>query len=398
MAVPFLDLKRQYMILKDELEKEVLEVIRSGMYIGGNHVIRFENAMKDYLGVKNVISCANGTDALVLALRACGLQAGDEVITSPFTFFATSETIASIGAIPVFVDINEFDFTIDVNKIEEKITKNTKAIIPIDIFGCPCDIDTINNIAQKYKLKVIDDAAQAIGAKYKNKMVGSLCDISCFSFYPTKNLGAFGDGGMITTNDDKLATILLALKEHGASSNGAKAREYLYGIKDEFITEVSITPGSLYNPYKYYNYIIGYNSRLDAIQAAVLNIKLKYLDDFNYSRKMIADKYTKYLKDYVIVPMPTPNVKSCYHQYAIRTEKKEELIEYLASKSIGSGSFYPIPLHLQKAFESLGYCEGSLPVAEMVSTQTVCLPIFPELTDAEISEVIEAVIAFERGV
>jgi len=397
MKVSFLDLKRQYEALGEELEGAVVEIMRRGGYIGGEFVAEFEEQMREYLGVKHVISCANGTDALVLALRACGVGAKDEVITTPFTFFATAEAIASIGAVPVFVDIKESDFNIDPTKIEECICEKTKAILPVHIFGNPCDISAISDIAERHGLRVIDDAAQAIGAEYKGRKIGSYFDVTTFSFYPTKNLGAFGDGGMVTTNSDELAVVLRALKEHGAAQNGAKAREYLYGVKDEF-SEVPAPPGdALYNPYKYFNYIVGYNSRLDAIQAAILGIKLKHLDNYNASRERIADKYTEELKGCVKLVNTETDIKSCYHQYVIRTDRKEEMGEYLASKGIGTGAFYPVPLHRQKVFEGLGYKEGSLPVAELICSQTVCLPIFPELTGDEVSYVIEQVKAFVNG-
>jgi len=392
MTVPFLDLNRQYEQLKDELEPKVIEVLGSGAYIGGKYVADFESEMQQYLGVKHVVSCANGTDALVLALRACGVNPGDEVITTPFTFFATAEAIASIGAIPVFVDVRESDMNIDPAKIETAITTKTKIILPVHIFGWPCDMDEINSIAKKHNLKVIEDAAQAIGCEYKGKKIGATDNIVTFSFYPTKNLGACGDAGMVTTDNEDLAVALRALREHGMAKNGAKAREILYGVSDEFATDASTN--ALYNPYKYYNYLVAYNSRLDAVQAAVLVIKLKYLDAYNDKRKAIAMKYGAGLSGVVRTPKAPKNGTSCYHQYAIRTQRKEELGRYLDKHGIGSGAFYPVPLHLQKAFDALGYSEGDLPVAEMLCKQTVCLPIFPELTNNEVKSVLQAVMAF----
>ena len=398
MAIEFMDLKRQYRSLKDEIDQKVIEVLGSGCYTSGKYVLEFEENMKEYLSVKHVIGCANGTDAIVLALRTCGIKADDEVITTPFTFFATAEAIASIGAIPVFVDINEIDFNIDADKIEKSITEKTKAIVPVDIFGRPCDIDAINGIAKKHNLKVIDDAAQSLGAEYKGKKVGGLCDITTFSFHPTKNLGAYGDGGMITTNNDEYATILRAFREHGAGQNGAKAREFLSGIPDELASATPTDINALYNPYKYFNYLIGYNSRLDQMQAAILNIKLKHLDKFNAARERIAKRYTKELCEIVRTPQSKPHTSGGIHQYAIRTDKKVELGEYLASKGISTGAFYPVPMHLQKAFEYLGYKKGSLPVVEMITSESVCLPIYPELTDEEVTEVINGIKAFVAGV
>ena len=396
MNVPFLDLKRQYEQLKDQLEPVIIEAVRSGSYIGGKFVETFEAEMCKYLSVKHAIGCANGTDAIMLALRAHDIGIGDEVITTPFTFFATAEAIAAVGATPVFVDVRESDFNIDPSKIEESITSKTKAIIPVHIFGWPCDMDEINAIACKHSLKVIEDAAQAIGCAYQGSKIGNTNNIVTFSFYPTKNLGAFGDAGMITTNDDSLAIILRALREHGMAKNGAKARELLYGQKDEFDVE-SGSSEVLYNPYKYFNYLIAYNSRLDAIQAAILSLKLKFLDGYNKKRSEIASLYDQRLKNVVRTPEPIINGKGCYHQYAIRTDRKEELGDFLAKNGIGSGAFYPVPLHLQKAFEGLGYKKGDMPIAEMLSEQTVCLPIYPELENEEIEAVIQAIIKFEGG-
>jgi len=394
VVVEFMDLKRQYRSLKSEIDQKVIEVLGSGVYTSGKYVLEFEENMKEYLSVKHVIGCANGTDAIVLALHACGVKAGDEVITTPFTFFATAEAIASIGAIPVFVDISEEDFNIDTGKIEKAVTSKTKAIVPVDIFGNPCDIDTINSIAKKHDLKVIDDAAQALGAEYKGKKVGGLCDITTFSFHPTKNLGAYGDAGMITTNNDEYATILRALREHGAGQNGAKAREYLFGVPDDLAGTTPTDVNALYNPYKYYNYLIGFNSRLDPIQAVVLNIKLKHLDVYNATRARIAKRYTEELSDIVITPRSMPNTAGGFHQYAIRTDRKVEMGEYLTSKGISTGAFYPVPMHLQKAFSYLGYEKGSLPIVEKITSESVCLPIYPELTDDEVTAIIKGIKAF----
>jgi dTDP-4-amino-4,6-dideoxygalactose transaminase len=397
MRVPFLDLKRQYAQLQNELESVVVEVLRSGEYIGGKYVETFETKMQRYLGVQHVISCANGTDAIMLALRAYNIGAGDEVITTPFTFFATAEAIAAIGAIPVFVDVCESDFNIDPSKIESSITSKTKAIVPVHIFGFPCKLNEINQIAHKYSLKVIEDAAQAIGSKYKDSKIGNTDNIAAFSFYPTKNLGAFGDAGMVTTNDNDLAAILRALREHGIGKNGAKARELLYGSKDELDVEFCASD-AFCNLYKYFNYLIAYNSRLDAIQAAVLNLKLKHLDNYNKRRREIAALYEAGLKGVVKTPqLLRGDTMGCYHQYAILTEKKEELCNFLKERDIGTAAFYPIPLHLQKAFDELGYKRGDFPVAEMLSAQSVCLPIFPELTDKEVKVVIQAIKDFEKG-
>jgi len=395
MTIPFLDLKRQYKALMDEIEPVIIDVSRSGAYIGGNYVKDFEDNMKDYLDVKHIIPCANGTDALMVALRAGGINPGDEVITTPFTFFASAEAIAAVGAVPVFIDIRDSDYNINAGKIESAITKKTKAIVPVHIFGWPCDMDLINSIAKKHDLMVVEDAAQAIGSEINGIKIGNSDNLVCFSFYPTKNLGAFGDAGMITTNDDELAIIARAFCTHGMAKNGAKAREFLTGVADK--TAMESKCDALYDPYKYYNYLIGYNSRLDAVQAAVLNLKLKYLDCYNAARQKIAALYDEGLKDIVKIPMVSEFGTTCYHQYAICTEKKDELCAFLASKNIGTGAFYPVPLHLQKAFDYLGYSEGDLPIAEMICKQTVCLPIFPEMTDDEVNYVIQGVSDFFKA-
>lgn len=397
MKVPFLDLKKQYQEIKTDVEPRILDIMENCGYIGGKYVDDFERTMEGYLGVKHVSGCSNGTDALVLGLKACGVKAGDEVITTPFTFFATAEAIASIGAVPVFVDIRSEDYTIDPDKIEEAVTDKTRAILPVHIFGAPCDMDRINEIADKYDLKVIEDDAQAIGSEYKGKKAGTLGDVGCFSFYPTKNLGGAGDGGMVTTDSDDLAVILRAYKEHGAGQNGAKARELLDGVTETL--EIEETATELYNPYKYYNYLIGYNSRLDALQAAVLSVKLQHLDEYNARRAEIAKQYLDGLTHKLSLPVYSQEIKTCWHQFVVCSAYKEELCAYLTEHEIGNGTFYPIPLHRQKAFYAgnCRYAESGLPIAEKTATQSVCLPIFPEMTDGQVKFVIDAVNRFYEG-
>ncbi len=394
MEVPFLDLKTQYQMLQPEIESAVCQVLESGAYIGGESVKRFEQEAEKYLCVKHAIGCSDGTSALVLALRACGIQPGDEVITTAFSFFATAEAIASIGAIPVFVDVRLEDYTIDPEKIEEAITERTKAIIPVHLFGAVCDMDRILALARHYKLRVIEDAAQAIGSEYKGRKAGTFGDIGCFSFYPTKNLGCCGDGGMCTTDDDSLAINLLALREHGAGKNGAKALENLTGMNVAADSDEQGT--TLYDPLKYFNFLVAYNSRLDAIQACILSVKLQYLDKFNARRAHIADCYCKGLTDKIVLPIYSPESKSCWHQFVIRSDCKYELCRYLSDKGVGNGSFYPVPLHRQKAFnvKNCGNPGASLPAAETLSGQTVCLPVFPEMTDEQIQYVIDTVNSF----
>lgn len=397
MEVNILDLKKEYEIIKEEVEEAVVKLLRSGNYVMGEAVADFEKKMSEYLGVKHVITVGNGTDALVIALRSIGINAGDEVITTPFTFFATAEAIASLGAIPVFVDIDEKTYNIDANKIEEKITSKTKAILPVHIFGQTADMDKINAIAKKNNLYVIEDACQAIGAEYKGKKAGNLGDLGCFSFFPTKNLGAFGDAGMITTNNDELAIVCKALREHAGGHVGAQAKDILDG---KITSNIQENVNAMYNPYKYYNYLIAYNSRMDALQAAILTVKLKYLEQFNNSRTKNAELYREKLKDLqLILPYVSETNKHCYHQFAIRTEEKDNLIKYLGENNITAAAFYPVPLHLQKAFEYLQYKENDLPVAEKICKETVCLPIYPELSDEEKDYIVNVINKFfmEKG-
>lgn len=394
MQVKILDLKRQYEEIGEEIEKAVCEQMRSGMYIMGKAVTDFEEKFAKFIGVKHAIAVNSGTDALTISMKAMGIKEGDEIITTPFTFFATAEMIAGVGATPVFVDINEDTYNIDTTKIEEKITDKTKAILPVHIFGQPANMDEICKIAKKHDLFVIEDACQAVGAEYNGKKTGSIGDVGCFSFFPTKNLGAFGDAGIITTNDDDLAIVCKAFREHGMAQNGAKARTILSGIEDELAGTVS--PDGLYNPYKYYNYLIGFNSRMDAIQAVVLNIKMNYLEGFNEKRAAIAAYYNEKLSEIeeISIPKIDKNCKTVWHQYAFCCDHKDEIGEFLASKNVGSAAFYPVPLHLQKAFDNLGYHEGDLPIAEKIAKRTVCLPIFPELREEEIAYVIDCIKEF----
>ncbi len=394
MDVKILDLTRQYGFIQKEVEAAVYELMKSGVYIGGEAVADFEKDFAAYIGVKHAVAVNSGTDALVIALKALGVAPGDEVITTPFTFFATAEAIAMIGAVPVFADIEKDTYNIDPEKIEAKITAKTKAVLPVHIFGQPADMAAIKEIADTHNLYIIEDACQAVGASIGDTKVGAMGDAACFSFFPTKNLGAFGDGGMITTNDDNTAIICRALKEHGGAQNGAKARELLEGVKDEGFARQ--TGDALYNPYKYYNYLIAHNSRLDAIQAKILSIKLKHLDAFNKKRAAIAEIYNEAFKgcDNIVVPKIKEGVQTVWHQYAICCRDKDAIGDFLAGKGIGSAAFYPVPLHLQKAFDYLGYKEGEFPVAESVTKQTVCLPIFPELTKEELEYVISNVKEF----
>lgn len=389
LKISLIDLKKQYETIKEESDKKVLEILSSAQYIMGENVKEFEKEISEYLGVKHSISVGNGTDALVIALKALGIGEGDEVITTPYTFFATAESISLVGATPVFADVDLDTYNIDPTKIEEKITDKTKAIMPVHIFGQPCDMDPINEIARKHNLKVIEDACQAIGAEYKGQMAGALSDIACFSFFPTKNLGCAGDGGMIVTNDDNLATICRALRTHGSGANGQQAYNILNNIEED-TTEDKGTDNTVYNPLKYYNYLIGQNSRLDEIQAAILRVKLKELNGWNDARKENAEFFNEELKDTELVtPFKDENAKHVYHLYILQSENRTELVNYLKDKGIATGIYYPVPLHLQKAYKDLGYKEGDLPNAEYLSHRTFAIPIFAELTDEEKEYIVE---------
>ncbi|NJD02101.1 MAG: DegT/DnrJ/EryC1/StrS family aminotransferase [Ruminiclostridium sp.] len=392
--IPLIDLNSQYDIIKDEISRAVLDVLESGQYIQGQKVKELEKSMAGYTGARHAIACANGTDALILSLHACGISEGDEVITTPFTFFATAEAISRVGAIPVFVDVDRYTFNINANLIEEKISNRTKAIIPVHIFGQPSEMDAINELAQKYQLYVIEDACQAIGAKYKGRRVGSLGDAACFSFFPTKNLGACGDGGMVTTSNDRLAAIIRALRVHGSGNAGLQAYNLLSDENVQDFEEAgnnhSVTDGA-----KYFNYLIGYNSRLDEIQAAILLVKLKYMDKWNEARSNTADYYDSMLQDTgVKVPETIKEAESVFHMYILQAENRDKLTQYLMQKGISTGIYYPVPLHLQKAYRSLGYKPGDLPVSEYLAARTFAIPIYPELTEDKKRYIVDTLLQF----
>ena len=389
MNIPLIDLKAQYKSIAEDLDRVTKEVLSSANYIMGKNVIEFEREFAEYIGVKHAISVANGTDALVIALKSLGIGNGDEVITSTFTYFASAEAISAVGATPVFVDVEKETFNIDPTKIEEKITNKTKAIIPVHIFGQCAKMDEINEIAKKHNLKIVEDAAQASGSKYKGKMAGTLGDAACFSFFPTKNLSCAGDGGMIVTNDDNIATIAKALRTHGSGETGQKAYNLLNNINDEIETSKD-GDDTVYNALKYYNYLIGFNSRLDAIQAAILRVKLPNLDDWNSRRREVAKIYNEKLKDSnVVVPTVDEENETIYHQYVLQCENREDMINKLKENGIATGVYYPVPLHLQKVYKDLGYKEGDMPVAEYLSHRTFAIPVYPELTENEINYIVE---------
>lgn len=391
MNIPLIDLKAQYESLAGELKEATLGILTSANYIMGKTVIDFEKAFAEYVGVKHAISVGNGTDGLVIALKAMGIGEGDEVITTPFTFFATAEAISAVGGTPVFVDVYKDTFNIDVTKIEEKINSKTKAIMPVHIFGQCADMDEINEIAKKHNLLVIEDACQAIGGKYKGRNVGSLGDAAVFSFFPTKNLGCAGDGGMIVTNNDDIATIAKALKAHGSGENGQKAYNLLNNIEEE-VQKAEGANDTVYNPLKYYNYLIGYNSRLDAIQAAILNVKIKEIDNWNTKRREVAEIYNEALKDTdLVTPVTRDYVEPVYHMYVLQSENREEVLEKLKDAGVATGVYYPVPLHLQKCYKNLGYKEGDMPVSEYLSHRTFAIPVYPELTKEQVDYIISKI-------
>lgn len=391
MNIPLIDLKAQYESLAEDLDKAALGVLSSANYIMGKTVTDFEKEFADFIGVKHAISVGNGTDALVLALKSMGIGEGDEVITTPFTFFATAETISAVGATPVFVDVDKETFNIDVTKIEEKITSKTKAIMPVHIFGQSADMDEINEIAKKHNLYVIEDACQAIGGKYRGRKIGTLGDVACFSFFPTKNLGCAGDGGMIVTDNDEIAIIARALRTHGSGENGQKAYNLLNNIEEEIKTAEGAND-TVYNPLKYYNYLIGYNTRLDAIQAAILSVKLKEIDSWNAKRREIVELYNEALQNSdLVTPVARDYNDHVYHMYILQSENREEVLAKLKEAGIATGVYYPVPLHLQKVYKNLGYKEGDMPVSEYLSHRTFAIPVYPELTKEQIDYIISKI-------
>lgn len=359
--IPPLDLTRQYAQIGDDVNKAVLTLLAAGQYIGGTTVTSFEAAFAQYIGVQECVACNSGTDALYLALRALQIGPGDEVITSPFTFIATAEMISAVGATPVFVDIEAETFNLDVAQVEAAITSKTRAIIPVHLFGQPVDMTALMAVAQKHHLAVIEDCAQATGAEWENQKVGSIGQIGCFSFFPTKNLGACGDGGAITTHDPELAATMRMLREHGSRQ-------------------------------RYYHEAVGVNSRLDAIQAAILTIKLQHLDCWNQQRQEVAQRYDDLLAPLpdVIRPQALEGGKSVWNQYTIRlvNRDRDQIRSQLQAKGISSMIYYPLPLHLQEVYQSLGYPAGRFPITEQVCQQVLSLPMFPELTLQEQTQVV----------
>jgi len=361
MNVPLVDLKRQYLSIKREIDEAIQEVIDRSAFIMGENVEQFENEFAAYCGVKYGVGTSSGTTALHLALVVCGIRQGDEVITVPYTFIATAEAISQTGARVIFVDIEDRSYTIDPEKIESAITERTKAIIPVHLFGHPADMDRIIDIAKKNNLVIIEDSCQAHGAEYKGKKAGSLGGIACFSFYPGKNLGAYGDAGMAVTDNRVLAEKMRLLRNHGYEK-------------------------------KYYYQIEGYNYRLDAIQAAILRVKLKHLDEWTEKRRKNAKLYNELLKGSEIkTPVEMEYAKHVYHLYVIRTAKREKLYSRLRENDISAAIHYPLPLHLQEAYRYLGCKKGDFPTSEVCSEELLSLPMFPELTEDEIKKIVKLI-------
>lgn len=357
MVVPFVDLKAQIERIKDEIDKAVSKTISRCDFILGGAVDDFERAFADYIGTKEAIGLSSGLDALILAMKALNIRKGDEVILPVNTFIATAFAISAVGAKPVFVDCNE-NFNIDCSKIESYLTSKTKAIIPVHFAGHPCDITTIIDISKKYKLYVVEDSAQAHGASFQNKKCGSIGNMGCFSFYPSKNLGAFGDGGLITTNDPDLADIIRCFRNYGQET------------KDDHI-------------------YIGDNKRLDTIQSSILMVKLRYLEKWNNLRIENAILYDKLLQgvEEVKTPKVLPGYKHVFHLYMIVCERRNELQQFLQRKGVQIGIHYPVPIHLQKCYRDLGYKKGDFPIVEGLAGKILSLPMFPELSEEQIQYV-----------
>ncbi|EFU70290.1 pleiotropic regulatory protein DegT [Aliarcobacter butzleri JV22] len=360
MKIDFANLQYQHQLYKDEIENAILKVTRNCNFIMGNEVQELEKSLEEFTGAKYAVSCSNGTDALLIAMMALDIKPGDEVITTPFTFIATAEMIAFLGAIPVFVDIDEKTYNINPDLIEEKITSKTKAIIPVSLYGQPADMDKVNQIAKMYNLKVIIDGAQSFGSTYDGITDSALADISTTSFFPAKPLGCYGDGGAVFTNDEEIASKMKSLRLHGQSK-------------------------------RYHHKYIGMGGRLDTIQAAVLNVKLKYYPKDLAKRAEVASKYTKVLenKSGLVLPFVDKKATSAWAQYSIRIKNRDEVQNRLKEAGIPTAVHYPMPLHLQECFKYLGYKKGDFPISEIVSEEIMSLPMNPYVTDEEINYISE---------
>ncbi len=366
MHIPLVDLKKQCQGIKEEVLAEIGQVLDGMQLFLGKNVQALESNFAAYCGAGFGIGVGSGTDALHIALRACGIGPGDEVITVSHTFIATVEAIILAGARPVLVDIDAETYNLDPAQIEKRINQRTKAILPVHLYGHPANMGPILELAQTYKLKVIEDACQAHGAEYKGRRTGSLGDIGCFSFYCTKNLGAYGEAGIITTSDPELAKMCRMLRDHGQNA-------------------------------KYYHSMMAVNGRLDEIQAAVLNVKMPHLDDWTEKRRSIARTYNASLPSQIIKPQEMPWAKHVYHVYTVRTPNREQLREWLGSKGISTGMHYPVPVHLQDAWRNYSGDNYSLPVTEKITGEILSLPMYPELTDEEVSYICECIQEFAKS-
>ncbi|MCK9380668.1 MAG: DegT/DnrJ/EryC1/StrS family aminotransferase [Sulfuritalea sp.] len=355
MNIPMLDLKAEYALLRDEIEPAVVAALAACQYIGGPNVKAFEAEAATYAGVKHAISCASGTDALLIALRAIGLGPGDEVITTAFTFVATASTVVMCGATPVFVDIDSRTFNLDLNQVEAAITPRTKAIVPVHLFGQPVHLAPLKALCAEHGLKLIEDAAQSFGADYAGRKSGAYGDIGCTSFYPSKNLSAFGDGGLMLTDDDQLAAELRVLASHGSRV-------------------------------RYHHHVLGYNSRLDEIQAVILRVKLKRLDHFNDRRRAIAESYNVQLAGLVETPFADGYGRHVYHQYTILSDRRDAIQKVLTDAGIACAVYYPVPLHRQEMFAAT-HGQVTLPVTESVARRCLSLPISPLLREDQIRHI-----------
>ena len=368
MNIPLVDLKAQYKPIEDEINEAIQEVIHSGQFILGSEVEAFESEVAAYCGTKYAAGVASGTDALQLALLACGIKPGDEVITTPFTFIATAETIAKCGATPVFTDIDPKTYNIDPAKLESKINNKTKAILPVHLYGQPADMSPVLELAQKYNLKVIEDCAQALGAEYRGRKVGSLGDAGCLSFFPSKVLGAYGDGGMVITNAPDVAERAKMLSNHGCKE-------------------------------KYYHLIPGFNSRLDSLQAAILRVKLRHLNEWIELRRQKASVYCQLLEriDEIEPPYVAPYSSHIFNYYTIRLNsrlRRDKLKEFLGSQGIATAIYYPLSLHLQEVYKPLNYKPGDFPQSERAQEELLSLPMYPELEDQQIEEMVGLIKVF----